>query len=286
MYRESWKFQKIEVSDFWEFSWKFEKTEGYNFCEISCTGGHENSRKLKHMIFENFNVPWVLITYLTLGHENVRKLKCSTFENFHVPGVMKIQENWSIWFLRIFMYRGLWKFKNIEVYDFCEISCTGGHENLRKLERSTFENFNVPRVMKIRQNWRILFLRIFMYQGSWKFKKIKGSYFCEVSCTGGHENERKLKRLTFEKFHVLGGHENSTKLKCLYFCEVSCIGGHENARKLKHMIFENFNVPGVMKMWENWSLWLLRILMYPGSWKCKKTEESYFWEFSCTAAIR
>ena len=176
-------------------------------------------------------------------------------------------ENWSVRLLRIFMYQGLWKFKNIEVYDFCEISCTGGHENLRKLERSTFENFNVPRVMKIRQNWRILFLRIFMYQGSWKFKKIKGSYFCEVSCIGGHENERKLKRSTFEKFHVLGGHENSTKLKCLYFCEVSCIGGHENARKLKHMIFDNFNV---MKMWENWSVQLLRNLMYPGVMKIRQ----------------
>ena len=92
------------------------------------------------------------------------------------------------------------------------------------------------------ENWSVRLLRIFMYQGSWKFKKTEAYDFWEFSCTGGHENSRILKCMIFVKFHVLG----------------------------------------VMKIWENWSVRLLRILMYPGSWKFDKIEESYFWEFSCT----
>ena len=41
-----------------------------------------------------------------------------------------------------------------------------------------------------------------MYPGSWKLKKIKVSDFCGFSCTRGHENWKKSKRLIFVDFHV------------------------------------------------------------------------------------
>ena len=49
----------------------------------------------------------------------------------------------------------------------------------------------------------------------------------------------KNKSLIFVMFHVL-----------FDFCEVSCTRGHENERKLKHLIFVKFRVPGVMKIRE------------------------------------
>ena len=51
----------------------------------SKTGGHENSRKLKRMIFENFHVPGVM--------KIKKNLKCILFVDFHVSGVMKNHEN-------------------------------------------------------------------------------------------------------------------------------------------------------------------------------------------------
>ena len=39
--------------------------------------------------------------------------------------------------------------------------------------------------MKIEENLSVWFLWIFMYQGSWKLKKIKVSDFCWFSCTRG-----------------------------------------------------------------------------------------------------
>jgi hypothetical protein len=64
------KIGENEAFDFSEVSWKLEKIEAFDFFEVSCTRGHEYQRKLKHLIFLKF---------------------C-------VPGVMKIGENWSIWF--------------------------------------------------------------------------------------------------------------------------------------------------------------------------------------------
>ena len=128
-------------------SWKFKKSEGSDFWEISCTGGNGNWRKLKRLIFEKF----------------------------HVPGVMKIQENWIVWFLRNFKYRGSWKSEKIEASNFWEFSCTVGNGNWRKLKRLIFVKFHVPEVMKIQEKWSIWFLRNFMYRGNgnwWKLKRL------------------------------------------------------------------------------------------------------------------
>ena len=72
------------------------KVEVSDFCGFSCTRGHESWRKLKRLIFVDF----------------------------HVPGVMKIEENQSVWFLWIFMYPGSWKLKKIKASDFFGFSCT------------------------------------------------------------------------------------------------------------------------------------------------------------------
>ena len=140
------------------------------------------------------------------------------------------------------MYPGSWKSDKTEAFDFCEVSCTGGHENWTKLKCLIFVKFRVPGVMKIRENWSI--------------------WFNEVSCTRGHENW--------------------TKLKCLIFCEVSCTRGNENWRKLKYLIFVNFCVPGVMKIGQNWSVWFLWSFVYPGSWKLEKIKVFDICEFLCT----
>ena len=57
------------------------------------------------------------------GHDNWTKLKRLIFVDFQV---MKIEENRSIWCMWIFMYPGSWKLEKIEVFDFCEFSCTRG----------------------------------------------------------------------------------------------------------------------------------------------------------------
>ena len=36
---------------------EIEKTEASDFCEISCIRGHENSRKVRRLIFEKFHLP-------------------------------------------------------------------------------------------------------------------------------------------------------------------------------------------------------------------------------------
>ena len=120
---------------------------------------------------------------------------------------------------------------------------------------------------------------------SWKLEKMKHLILVKF-----HENWRKLKHLIFVKFHeiwrklkhfILGkfgapgfmkiggnwsiwflwrGHENWRKFKHLIFCEVSCTRVHENFRKLKHFIYVKFCVPEVMKIGENWIIWILLIL--------------------------
>ena len=77
-------------------SWKLNKIDASDFCVFSCTRGHESWIKSMRLIFVNF----------------------------HVHGVMKVEENRSVWFLWIFMYLGSWKLKKIEAFDFCEFSCT------------------------------------------------------------------------------------------------------------------------------------------------------------------
>ena len=164
-------------------SWKLEKIEAFDFCEVLCTWGHEIWRKLKHLIFVKFRV----------------------------LGFMKFGENWSIWFLWSFLYLGSWKLEKIQAFDF---------------------------------------LWSFMYKGSWKFQKIEAFYLCEVLCTRGHENRRKLNNLNFVNF-VYPGHENRRKLKYLIFLKFSLVFMTTKLTKFKFfnflLIFSHFHDPRVQK---------------------------------------
>ena len=131
-------------------SWKLEKIEELDFCQFSCTRSHQNRKKLR----------------------------CRIFVNFRVPGVIKIGKKWGVGFLLIFVYPGSWKSEKIEVLDFCQFSCTRGHENRKKLKCRIFVNFRVPGVMKIGKNWGVGFLSIFVYPRSSKSEKIEVLDFC------------------------------------------------------------------------------------------------------------
>ena len=108
---------------FWFYS-IFKKIEAYDFCGFSCTHGHESWWISKCLISVDFHVP---------GHESWRKLNRLIFVSFHVPVVMKIEENWIVWFLRIFMWS--WKLNKIEASDFCGFRV---HEKWRELNRLIF----------------------------------------------------------------------------------------------------------------------------------------------------
>ena len=95
---------------------------------------------------------------------------------------MKVHINQTLRIYSIFMYPGSWKLKKIEASDFCGFSCTRGHENWIESKRLIFVNFHVPGVMKVEENRSVWFLRIFLYPGSWKLKKIEVSDFCGFSC--------------------------------------------------------------------------------------------------------
>ena len=71
--------------------------------------------------------------------------------DFYVLGVMKIDENSSVWFLRIFMYghKNRWKLKWLVFIDFMY----PGSWKLMKIEVTDFYRFYVPGVMKIDENW-------------------------------------------------------------------------------------------------------------------------------------
>ena len=142
----------------------------------------------------------------------------------------------------IFVYPGSWKSDKTEAFDFCEVSCTGGHENWIKLKLLILVKFHVPGVMKIKQNWSFWFLWSFMYPGSWKLDKIEVSDFCEVSCTRGHENWRKLKYLIF----------------------------------VNTLIFSNFHDPGYTKIHQNQKLKFCPIFMTPGTQKFTKIKSFRF----------
>ena len=126
----------------------------------------------------------------TLGHQNRRKIEVRFLLIFVYPaGVMKIRENWRVRFLLIFLYRGSWKSKKIKVSDFCQFSCTRGHENWRKLKSWIFVNFRVPEVIKIRKNWGVGFLLIFVYPGSWKLEKNEVPDFCDYFSWKSEKNK-------------------------------------------------------------------------------------------------
>ena len=155
MYPGSWKLNEIEASDFCGFSctqgsWKLKKIEVSDFFGISCTfvDFHvpgvmkvEKNRSVWFLWILMYPGPWKLNNIeasdfcefsCTQGHESWIKLKRLIFVNFYVTGVMKVEENQSIWFLWIFKYMGSWKLNKINASDFCEFSCTRGHESWRK----------------------------------------------------------------------------------------------------------------------------------------------------------
>ena len=119
------------------------------------------------------------------------------------------------------MYPGPWKLNNIEASDFCEFSCTQGHESWIKLKRLIFVNFYVTGVMKVEENQSVWFLWIFKYMGSWKLNKINASDFCEFSCTRGHESWRNRSVWFLWIFMYLGSWKLK-KIEAFDFCEFSC----------------------------------------------------------------
>ena len=137
------------------------------------------------------------------------------FVKFHIPGVIKIRENWSIWILWNFIYPGSWKSEKIEEFDFCEVSCTWGHESWRKLKHLIFVRFRVPGVMKIRENWSIWFLWSFAYAGSWKLEKIEEFGFLWSFVYMGTQNSQKLNDSIFSKIEWPRVHETSLQYHLL-----------------------------------------------------------------------
>ena len=62
--------------------------QGSDFCDVSCTICVPGIMK----IGENWRI-WILLILCTRGHENWRKLKHLIFMKFRAPGVMKVGEN-------------------------------------------------------------------------------------------------------------------------------------------------------------------------------------------------
>ena len=200
------------------------KNQTLQFSSIFMTPGPWKSSKIRRFNFLQFLWPRV--------HENPQKSENSIFFNFHVFGVIRIEENLIVWFLRIFIYMKIhknhtlqfsWKLNKIKTSDFLwnlnrlifvDFHVPPGSWKLRIIKASEISwNFMYPgsfylsyypEIMKIEENWIVRFLRIFMYPGSWKLKKIESSDFRGFSCTRGLENWRKLNRLIFENFHVPG----------------------------------------------------------------------------------
>ena len=196
--------KKIELSDFWEFSWsvwfllvfmylgswKSSKIRQFNFLQFSWPRVHENPQKSDDSIF---------MTPDTWKSSKIRQFNFlqlswpSTWKSTKI--IIKIKASDFLWKLNRLIFvdfhvpPGSCKLRKIKASDFCEISCTRGHENWRKLNCLIFEDFHVPGVIRIEENWIVWFLRIFMYPGTWKSTKIIHFNFLE--------NWIKSKRLIF-----------------------------------------------------------------------------------------
>ena len=101
---------------------------------------------------------------------------CDVSFTICVPGVIKIGENWSIWFLWSFMYPGSWKFEKIEAFDFF----------VNFVYPGSWESEITSRVHKINKIQIIQFSPIFMTPGTRNFTKIKCFNFLKFSWTRVH----------------------------------------------------------------------------------------------------
>ena len=141
------------------------RIESSDFCGFSCSRGHESWRKLNRLIFVDFHVlgSWKLNKMKT--SDFLWKLNCLIFVDFHVPPgkwklriikaseiswnfmypgsfylsnypeIMKIEENWIVWFLRIFMYPGSKNWRKLNRLIFKDFRL---HENPQKSYASIF----------------------------------------------------------------------------------------------------------------------------------------------------
>ena len=75
-----------------------------------------------------------------------------------VFGVMKIGENWSIWFLSSFVYPGSWKLEKIEEFGFLWSFVYMGTQNSQKLNASIFSKIEWPRVHETSLQYHLLTL--------------------------------------------------------------------------------------------------------------------------------
>ena len=154
---------------------------------------------------------------------------------------MKIHKNQTLWFFFNFHDPGLAK--------------------SQKSDALILFNFHDPWYMKIRKNKTVLFSFTFMTPNpqksdpsivfnlifmSFKQKKIEESDFCGFSCTRGHENWRKSRRLIFVDFPNCPGKFN--KIRCFDFFQFSWPQIHENSHKSDPLNLFNFYEPGYMKI--------------------------------------
>ena len=227
----------------------------------------------------------------------MEKNKGLIFVMFHVlcicvPGVMKIGENWSIWFLWSFVHPASWKLEKIKAFEF---------------------------------------LWSFVYPGSWKSEKIEGFNFWEVSCTQKiqilqfspifmtpvtqnsnslifsdfHETAQKSNASIFSNFHEPGYKKllknqmlqrNFTKIKCnnflwfswprvhkiqiLPFSPIFMSPGTRNFSKIICFNFLEFSWPWVHKIDKIQILQFSPIFMSPGTQNFTKIKCFNFLQFS------
>ena len=133
--------------------WKSSKIRRFNFLQFSWPRVHENPQKSDDSIIFNFHdtgymkfhknqTLWFSSTFMTPGvYENQQKSDDSIFRKnqtlwfwlwflwIFMYWVMKIEENWIVWFLRIFMTPGTWKLIKIWRFDYLQFSWSRVHEN-------------------------------------------------------------------------------------------------------------------------------------------------------------
>ena len=161
----------------------------------------------------------------------MEKNKGLIFVMFHVlcicvPGVMKIGENWSIWFLWSFVHPASWKLEKIKAFEF---------------------------------------LWSFVYPGSWKSEKIEGFNFWEVSCTQKIQIlqfspifmtpvTQNSNSLIFSDFHETAQKSNASifsnfhdQIKCFNFLQFSWPRVHQTSQNWDTSILSYFHDPGTPK---------------------------------------
>ena len=174
---------------------------------------HENPQKLD-ALFSSFFMTPVTWKFTKIRQYDFVQFSWKRLIFVDCHGVMKVKENWIVWFLRM---RGHEKWRKSKLLIFISFH----------LLNLIFVDFHVPRVMKNEENWIVWFLWIFMYPG-------------------GHESWIKLNRLIFVDFQNMKVEENQSVI----FLWIFMYPGPWKLKKIEVSDFVDFHVPGVMKVEE------------------------------------